>query len=65
MCAEVLNEDEQWICQAQRANHYWDCEVLCLVAADVLRLKYKQKPDGRPPTANRSEQKESKRVPLW
>ena len=65
MCAEVLNEDEQWICRAQRANHYWDCEVLCLVAADVLRLKHKQQPDGRPRTAARSEKKESKREPLW
>jgi phage terminase large subunit GpA-like protein len=64
MCAEVLNENEQWICQAQRANHYWDCEVLCLVAADVLRLKYKARSKAET-KRTASEQKESKRVPLW
>ena len=47
MCAEVLDDTGLWVCQASRANHYWDCEVLCLVAAEILRVRFWPKPGGK------------------
>jgi hypothetical protein len=63
MCAEVLDEDGRWSPLASRANHYWDAEVLCLIAADILRLKYKQK--AKEMTVARSEKTEEKGKPKW
>lgn len=47
MCAEVFNpETLVWENPKQRPNHYWDCEVMALVAAWELKLR-----DRRPPKA--------------
>jgi hypothetical protein len=63
MCAEVFNpESLTWENPKQRANHFWDCEVMCLVAAWELGLRNKRPPareDGRarrpgPPAPPRS-----------
>jgi len=44
MCAEYIDPDKQiWVCPENRANHFWDCEVLCLAAADLLRVKFWKK----------------------
>jgi phage terminase large subunit GpA-like protein len=43
MCAEYVNERNLWQCPAGKANHFWDCGVMNLVAADLLQIKYWQK----------------------
>jgi phage terminase large subunit GpA-like protein len=63
MCAEGLEEDDRWVCLAQRANHYCDCEALCLVAAEYLDIKSWKKHEEKPPTA--SVEKKEKRIRLW
>jgi len=46
MCAEVFNpETLAWENPKQRANHFWDCEVMCLVAAWELGLRHKRPPN--------------------
>jgi phage terminase large subunit GpA-like protein len=41
LCAEYVDEGKNlWTCPSGRANHYWDCEVLALAAADMLRVKF-------------------------
>ena len=45
MCAEVFNpETLVWENPKQRPNHFWDCEVMCLVGAWELKLRYKRPP---------------------
>ena len=57
MCAEVLDDKGLWVCQASKANHFWDCEVLCLVAAEILRVRFWPKPGAekkaKPPAPQR------------
>ena len=49
MCAEVFNpETLAWENPKQKPNHFWDCEVMCLVAAWELGLR-----NRRPPNANK------------
>lgn len=45
MTAEFVNEKGVWECPSGRANHAWDCSVLCLVAADILGIQYWEKPE--------------------
>jgi len=61
MCAEVKDEQTgYWAQVASRANHYWDCAVLALCAADVLRVSSWQKPPERKQApAARKEQKKA------
>ncbi len=40
MCAEYRDERQLWQCKKNRANHDWDCEMMALVAADILQIKY-------------------------
>lgn len=41
MCAEYFDEEEgAWMCPPKRANHFWDCEVYGLVAAEVLGVQH-------------------------
>jgi len=40
MCAEYQDEKGLWQCPSGRANHAWDCAVLCLVAAEVVGVRY-------------------------
>ena len=45
MCAEVFNpETLVWENPKQKPNHFWDCEVMCLVAAWELGLRHKRPP---------------------
>ncbi|MDR0477671.1 MAG: phage terminase large subunit family protein [Desulfobulbaceae bacterium] len=45
MCAEVFNpESLVWENPKQKPNHFWDCEVMCLVAAWELGLRHKRPP---------------------
>jgi len=37
--AEHLDEHNNWVCKTGRANHYWDCTVLAVIAASVLRME--------------------------
>jgi len=40
MCAEYVDDRRLWRCPNNKANHYWDCSVMELVAADLLQLKF-------------------------
>jgi len=45
MCAEVFNPETLiWENPRNRPNHYWDCEVMALVAAWELKLKNRKAP---------------------
>ena len=46
MVSEVKDEQTGlWKCPSGKDNHYWDCEVLNLVAADILGVRYEQRRD--------------------
>ncbi len=48
MTAEVVDEKTAlWINPKNRANHAWDCGVLNLAAADVLRVRFWPRPAPR------------------
>ncbi len=40
MCAEYVDERNLWQCPEGKANHYWDCSVLNVIAEDILQIKY-------------------------
>lgn len=40
MCAEYVDDRGLWQCPDGKANHYWDCAVLNVIAADILQIKY-------------------------
>ncbi len=41
MCAEYLDDKTNlWKCPKNKANHYWDCSVLSLIAAEILQIKF-------------------------
>lgn len=42
MCAEYTDARNLWQCPKGKANHFWDCEMMTLVAADILQIKYWQ-----------------------
>lgn len=39
MTAEYRDDSGAWICPKGRPNHYWDCEVIALAAADILGIR--------------------------
>ena len=39
MCAEFRDEKLLWRCPKNKPNHYWDCSVMELVGADVMKIK--------------------------
>jgi len=48
MCAEVFNSETLvWENPKQRPNHYWDCEIMCLVAAWELGVRNRSAPSGQ------------------
>lgn len=44
MVVEYRDDAGFWQCPSGKANHLWDCGVLCLVAAEIRRLKYRPIP---------------------
>jgi len=47
MCAEYFDEEEAaWLCPKHKPNHFWDCEAYGLILADVLGVKFWDKPDA-------------------
>lgn len=47
MCAETIDSEKmRWVQIASRPNHAWDCSVLQCLAADMLWLKDKVKPEN-------------------
>ncbi len=56
MCAEVWDDEKQaWENPANRANHYWDCEVMGLALAYILNVRHsktKNEEKGLPPPHN-------------
>ncbi len=54
MCAEVFNpETLVWENPKQRANHFWDCEIMALVGAWELGLRNKRPPKSTPDPVTR------------
>jgi terminase, large subunit len=44
MCAEYRDDKGLWQCPKNKANHDWDCEMMALIAADILQIKYWPRP---------------------
>lgn len=40
MTAEYKDDHGVWQCPEHKANHWWDCEVLAMAAADVLGIRH-------------------------
>lgn len=49
MCAEYQDDRGFWICLPGRANHFWDLGVYRFAAADIVRIRTKQKPEETKP----------------
>ncbi|GAB7079564.1 phage terminase large subunit family protein [Megalodesulfovibrio paquesii] len=65
MCAEVFNpETLTWENPKQRANHFWDCEVMCLVGAWELGLRNRQAPRTASPNPQSPVSKQAAARPL-
>lgn len=47
LCAEYIDDKGIWQCKPGRANHYWDCAYLNLLAAEMLRIKTKKPKAGK------------------
>lgn len=58
MTAEFVNDKGLWEAFRGRPNHYWDCEVLALAAADFMGLRYM----GAPPVQRRRETAAKRKV---
>lgn len=39
MCAEYLDDNNNWQVRSSRANHYWDCDFMALIAAYILKVE--------------------------
>lgn len=46
LCAEYVDDRRLWQCPKGRANHFWDCAVMELVAADLMQFKYRSNESG-------------------
>jgi phage terminase large subunit GpA-like protein len=64
MCAEYLDEEEGvWLCPRHKANHYWDCEVYCLVAIDLLGVRHWKRPEDKPSPPSPAPQPQPRTAP--
>lgn len=53
LAAEFVNDKGLWECPENRANHYWDCEVMALALWDFLEGELLERPEPEryePPT---------------
>ena len=64
MCAEFMNDKGLWEQIGSRANHGWDCSVLNILAAEVLRVKFWQRP-GDSSEAQKAEARNQKGEKAW
>lgn len=56
MSAEFFDEQlQRWVCPKGVANHLWDSELLCYVAADILRIKQMPDPAVKKASSRRTE----------
>jgi len=47
MCAEAYDDEQHaWVNPHSRANHYWDCEVMCKALAYILNVRNTRPPQG-------------------
>lgn len=46
MCAEYVNDKRLWVCPKNKPNHYWDCEVMAMIGAELLRIRWWPQPGG-------------------
>lgn len=60
MCAEAKDENGWWVQTGNRPNHYWDCTVLAMVAADIRGITswVKRDPEPDPPENEQTEKKQ-------
>ena len=49
LCAEYRDERGLWQCPSGRANHYWDCAVMALIAGQILDFHLHERPEAAPP----------------
>jgi phage terminase large subunit GpA-like protein len=65
MTAEYRDDAGKWVCPSHRANHYWDCEVLALVAADIPGMKFWTPFEEEPEPEEELPGRTSRRVKKW
>lgn len=44
LCAEYRDEARLWQCPSGRANHYWDCMVMALIASQIADFHLHERP---------------------
>lgn len=54
-CAEFVNKKRNWECPAGKPNHYWDCGVMELVAADMIGVRWTPEPEQETEEAQTTE----------
>lgn len=58
MSAEVWDDEEMaWVNPKNRANHFWDCEVMCLALAYILNVRFAKSQEDMKPKAKKPESK--------
>ncbi len=69
MCAEYFDDEKQkWLCPPGKANHYWDCEKMCLVGAHHLGIRNWLPPwaaPAPPPARPRQRKPRPEPKPRW
>jgi len=65
LVAEQLDEQGLWQCPKHKANHGWDCSVYNCIAADVRRIKYRQRPGEQPQTVRKPQPVKKERNSRW
>jgi hypothetical protein len=73
MTAEYRNSKGVWVCPQHKHNESWDCEVLNLLTADMIGLRFttatrgaSEKKDDEPPKPPTSVPKKKKgRLPIY
>ena len=57
MCAEFKNDKGKWECPRNKPNHYWDCGVYSLAAAEIWGVKFWKKPGAEADTTTSKKKK--------
>lgn len=48
LCAEYRDDRNLWQCPSGRANHYWDCAVMAVIAGEIMDYKFHAAPETHP-----------------
>jgi terminase, large subunit len=65
MTVEFINENGFWECPEGKANHFWDCSVLLLLAHEILGVRFWADPRTQTPEEPRKKNAGGSRPSRW